>query len=77
MPLLALPQLTLSHSAMSVLEAAEHAGRLHLAGSVEELVALATPDKSLGLGEVGPDGRYVVGYDVQAAISSARRKSSK
>lgn len=49
---------------MSVLEAAEAAGRLHLAGSVEELVALATPEASLGLGEVQPDGRYLVSYDV-------------
>jgi hypothetical protein len=56
--------LTLSHTAMSVLEAAEQAGRLHLAGSVADLVALATPEESLGLGTVGPDGRYVVGYDV-------------
>ena len=64
MPLSALPELTLSHSAMSVLEAAEAAGRLHLAGSVEDLVALSTPDESLGLGSVRPDGRYVVGYEV-------------
>lgn len=64
MPLSALPELTLSHTAMSVLEEAEKAGRLHLAGSVDELVALATPDAALGLGEVGPDGRYTVGYDV-------------
>lgn len=65
MPLKQLPGLTLSHSAMSVLEEAEAAGRLHLAGSVDELVALATPDASLGLGEVGPDGYYTVGYDVE------------
>lgn len=64
MPLSALTDLTLSHTAMSVLEAAEQAGRLHLAGSVEDLVALATPDASLGLGEVAPDGFYTVGYDV-------------
>ncbi|MEM8865199.1 MAG: DUF4914 family protein [Planctomycetota bacterium] len=64
MPLKELPELTLSHSAMSVLEAAEAAGRLHLAGSVEDLVKLATPDASLGLGEVRPDGWYTVGYDV-------------
>jgi hypothetical protein len=64
MPLSALPELTLSHSAMSVLEAAEAAGRLHLAGSVEDLVALSTPEESLGLGRVRPDGRYVVGYEV-------------
>ena len=64
MPISALPEVTLSDSAMSVLEAAEAAGRLHLAGSVAELVKLATPDESLGLGKVGPDGRYVVGYEV-------------
>ncbi|MEM8947171.1 MAG: DUF4914 family protein [Planctomycetota bacterium] len=64
MPLSALPELTLSHSAMSVLEAAEAEGRLHLAGTVDELIGLATPDGSLGLGEVRPDGIYTVGYDV-------------
>lgn len=64
MPLKELPGLTLSNSAMSVLEAAEAEGRLHLAGSVDELVALATPDASLGLGEVAPDGVYTVGYEV-------------
>ena len=65
MPLSALPELTLSHSAMSVLEAAEAEGRLHLAGSVDELIKLATPDASLGLGEVRPDGIYTVGYEVK------------
>ncbi len=64
MPLKDLPELTLSHSAMSVLEAAQEQGRLHLANSVEDLVKLATPDASLGLGEVAPNGKYVVGYDV-------------
>lgn len=64
MPLEALPDVTLSFTAMSVLEAAEKAGRLHLAGSVDELVALATPDAALGLGEVAPDGHYTVGYEV-------------
>lgn len=64
MPLQQLPGLTLSNSAMSILEAAEAAGRLHLAGSVDELVNLAIPDASLGLGEVSPDGHYTVGYDV-------------
>ena len=64
MPVNALKNVTLSFTAMSVLEAAEQAGRLHLAGSVDELVALATPDASLGLGEIEPDGRYRVGYDV-------------
>ncbi|MEN0110390.1 MAG: DUF4914 family protein, partial [Planctomycetota bacterium] len=74
MPLEAFPGLTLSHSAMSVLEAAEKAGRLHFAGSVEELVALATPDASLGLGEVGPDGFYDVKYDVagRGEVTEAR-----
>lgn len=64
MPLSQLPELTLSNSAMSVLEAADKAGRLHLAGSVVELVALATPEASLGLGEVAADGYYTVGYEV-------------
>ncbi|MEM6330716.1 MAG: DUF4914 family protein [Planctomycetota bacterium] len=64
MPLDQIRGLTLSRSAMSVLEAAEEAGRLHLAGTVEELVALATPDASLGLGEVDPSGHYTVGYEV-------------
>ncbi|MGL4513572.1 MAG: DUF4914 family protein [Lacipirellulaceae bacterium] len=64
MPLDALPGVTLSNSVMSVLEAAQHAGRLHLAGSIDELVALSTPDASKGLGQVGPDGKYVVGYEV-------------
>lgn len=64
MPLKALPELTLSNSAMSILESAEAAGRLHLAGSVEELIAMAVPDPSLGVGEARPDGYYTVGYDV-------------
>ncbi|QDU58706.1 DUF4914 family protein [Aeoliella mucimassa] len=64
MPLADFPDLTLSHSAMSVLEAAEKAGRLHMAGSVEELVALSLPDASLGLGDIDADGYYTVGYDV-------------
>ncbi len=68
MPLKALPELSLSHSAMSVLEAAEAAGRLHLAGSVEDLMALAIPDPSLGLGEASPDGYYTVGYDVDGSF---------
>ncbi|TWT40789.1 DUF4914 family protein [Botrimarina hoheduenensis] len=58
MSLKSLPELTLSHSAMSVLEAAEAAGRLTLVGSVEELVELATP-------EVDPAGFYEVGYEAQ------------
>ncbi|MAT73312.1 MAG: DUF4914 domain-containing protein [Planctomycetaceae bacterium] len=64
MSLSALKDLTLSFTAMSVLEAAEKDGRLHLAGSVEDLVALATPAAELGLGEVGADGFYTVGYEV-------------
>lgn len=64
MPLKELPELTLSHSAMSVLEAAEERGQLHLANSVDDLVKLATPDGSLGLGEVDASGKYIVGYDV-------------
>ncbi len=49
---------------MSVLETAEQAGRLHLAGNADDLVKLAIPDASLGIGQAGPDGRYIVGYDV-------------
>ena len=64
MPLKALPELTLSHSAMSVLEAAEQEDRLYMVGSVEELVSFATPDASLNLGETTPDGRFIVGYEV-------------
>lgn len=64
MPLSELPEITLSHSVMSILEAAESAGRLHLASSVEDLVDLATPAKELGLGEVEPDGFYTVGYEI-------------
>lgn len=64
MPLAGFPELTLSHSAMSILEAAESSGRLHLAGSVDDLVRLSVPDPALGLGEVRGDGFYVVGYDV-------------
>ncbi|QDT38031.1 DUF4914 family protein [Stratiformator vulcanicus] len=64
MPLSAFPELTLSHSLMSVLETAEAEGRLHLAGSVEDLVKLATPDPESGLGETTPQGEFMVGYDV-------------
>jgi len=73
MPLNELPELTLSLSAMSVLEAAQAAGQLHLANSVEDLVALATPDEALGLGKVDASGRYIVGYDVpgQGFVSEA------
>lgn len=64
MPLADFPDLTLSHTAMSVLEAAESSGRLHLAGSVDDLVRLSVPDGALGLGEASSDGFYTVGYDV-------------
>lgn len=64
MALDALPGVVLSNSVMSVLEAAQHAGRLHLAGSIEDLVALSTPDPAKGLGQVGADGKYIVGYEV-------------
>jgi hypothetical protein len=64
MPLAGLPELTLARSAMSVLMAAQERGQLHLAGSIDDLTALAVPDARLGLGEAGPDGRYIVGYDV-------------
>ncbi len=64
MPLADFPELTLSNSAMSVLEAAEKSGRLHLAGSVDDLVRLSTPDASLGLGQLAADGTYTVGYDL-------------
>jgi hypothetical protein len=43
MPLKAMPELTLSNSAMSILEAAQDAGQLTLAGSIEELLELAAP----------------------------------
>jgi hypothetical protein len=59
MPITALPELTLSNSAMAVLEAAEAAGRLSVVGSVEELVAAAVPADQMDAA-----GEYVVGYDV-------------
>lgn len=59
MPLKALPELTLSRSAMSVLEAAEARGELHLASSVEELVELSVPAD-----EVDGEGYFTVGYDI-------------
>lgn len=52
-----LPQLTLSNTAMQLLETAERENRLHLAGSVEELVELAVP-------ETDEQGYFTVGYDV-------------
>ncbi len=54
-----LPGITLSNSAMSVLTAAENAGRLTLVGSIEELVALAVPAS-----ELDSEGFFTVGYDV-------------
>lgn len=57
MPLKEFPQLTLSNTAMSVLETAEANGRLTLVGSVDELVKLAVPEKDEA-------GYYTVGYDV-------------
>ena len=79
MPLSAFPELTLSHTAMSILEAAEQAGRLHVAGSVDDLVSLAVPDDSLGLGEVASDGHYTVGYEVpgQGFIPEAKACRTK
>ncbi len=59
MPISALPDVSMSRSAMSVLEAAERAGRLTLVGSVEELVALSVPK-----GQCDAQGYYTVGYDV-------------
>ncbi|MBX3433015.1 MAG: DUF4914 family protein [Pirellulales bacterium] len=74
MPLADFPELTLSHSAMSVLEAAESAGRLHLAGAVGDLVRLSVPEAKLGLGKANGDGFYAVGYDVpgQGLVTEAR-----
>ena len=59
MPLDALPGLSLSQSAMSILEAAQDAGRLTLVGSIEELVKASCPE-----GELDPKGYFTVGYDV-------------
>ncbi|MCO6455442.1 MAG: DUF4914 family protein [Pirellulaceae bacterium] len=59
MPLAQLPHLTMSRSAMSLLEAAERQNRLTLVGSVEELAALAVPAD-----QCDPQGYFTVGYDV-------------
>jgi len=59
MSIAAMPELTVSHSAMSILEAAEAQNRLTMVGSVEELVKLAVPDD-----QVDAEGYYRVGYDV-------------
>ncbi len=59
MALKGLPDLTLSHSAASVLRAAEENDRLTLVGSVDELAALAVPDEAANNG-----GYFTVGYDV-------------
>lgn len=57
MPLKQLPKLTLSRTAMSVLETAEANDRLTLVGSTEELVKLAVPQKD-------EQGYFNVGYDI-------------
>lgn len=59
MPLKQLPELTLSNTAMSILEAAEAENRLTLVGSVEELAAAAVPED-----QCDPAGYFTVGYDV-------------
>ncbi|QDV60923.1 DUF4914 family protein [Crateriforma conspicua] len=59
MPLKELPELTLSQSAMSVLEAAEAENRLSLVGSVAELVEAAAP-----VDQRDAAGYYTVGYDI-------------
>ncbi len=61
MPLSELPDLTLSNSAMEVLKAAP---KVHLVGSVDELLALAVPED-----QVDPRGYYTVGYDVPGTDS--------
>jgi hypothetical protein len=69
MPLKAMPELTLSNSAMSILEAAQDAGQLTLAGSIEELLELAAPQDKLN-----DAGEFVVGYDIpeQGFVPEAR-----
>jgi hypothetical protein len=57
MPLRLLSKLSISASAMTVLEAADRRGELTLVGSVEELVHLAVPEQTSG-------GFFEVGYDV-------------
>lgn len=59
MPPKALPDITLSHSAMAVLEAADRDNRLTFFGSAEELVAAAVPES-----QVDSEGYFTVGYDV-------------
>jgi len=59
MSLRQLPEITLSHSALAVLRAAEEEDRLTLVGSVEELLALAVPEE-----QCDAQGYYTVGYDV-------------
>lgn len=59
MTLKQLPDITLSHSALSVLQAADAANQLTLVGSVEELVALAVPQD-----QCDAQRFYTVGYDV-------------
>ena len=59
MSLKQLPELTLSHTGLSVLQAAEQENRLTLVGSTEELVALAVPRE-----KCDAQGYFTVGYDV-------------
>ena len=59
MPIQALPNISLSSAAMSILEAAEARGELTFASSVYDLVNLAVPAD-----EEDDAGYYTVGYDV-------------
>lgn len=59
MPLDLLPELTLSNSAMAILEAAQEAEQLSLVGSIDELMQLAVPED-----HVDPQGYFTVGYDI-------------
>jgi hypothetical protein len=59
MPLDALPDISLSQSAMSILETAQDANRLTLVGTLEELLAASAPED-----ELDPAGYFTVGYDV-------------
>jgi hypothetical protein len=62
MSLKQLPEITLSHSALALLQAAEEESRLTLVGSVEELVDLAVPQY-----QCDAQGYYTVGYEVPGA----------
>ncbi len=59
MPFSYLPGVSISHSAMAILEEAKKHDRLTMVGSVEELVQLAVPDN-----QTDDEGYYTVGYDV-------------